>query len=125
MVVSQWTSALDLCSDYLNENNIRHVRFQGSMSVREKNEAIQYVHRLRRVSRHLLIDSSHLQSLHEEAPYQSGTSPTQDPVTPCLLLVFPSDAHESQGWFFHAQEKPRLSMNRLVESDLISLGAIE
>lgn len=40
MVVSQWTSALDLCSDYLNENNIRHVSFKGSMSVRERNEAI-------------------------------------------------------------------------------------
>jgi hypothetical protein len=76
MVVSQWTSALDLCSDYLNENNIRHVRFQGSMSVRERNEAIQYVHQSRRVSQNLLIDPSHLQSLHEEAPYQSGTSPT-------------------------------------------------
>jgi SNF2 family DNA or RNA helicase len=41
MVVSQWTSALELCSDYLNENNIRHVRFQGSMSIRERNEAIR------------------------------------------------------------------------------------
>jgi hypothetical protein len=125
MVVSQWTSALDLCSDYLNENNIRHVRFQGSMSVRERNEAIQCVHQSQQASQHLLIDPLHLQSLHEEVSYQSGTLLTQDPATPCLLIVVPSDAHESQGWFLHTQRKPRLRMNRLVASDLISRGALE
>ncbi|PVG00777.1 hypothetical protein CPB86DRAFT_171952 [Serendipita vermifera] len=40
MVVSQWTSALDLCSDYLKEFGICHVFFKGSMNVRERNEAI-------------------------------------------------------------------------------------
>jgi SNF2 family DNA or RNA helicase len=41
MIISQWTSALDLCSDYLRENSVRHVRFQGNMNIRQRNEAVK------------------------------------------------------------------------------------
>ncbi|KAG8848478.1 hypothetical protein FRB91_010772 [Serendipita sp. 411] len=40
MIVSQWTSALDLCSDYLSERGIRYIRYQGNMNSRERSDAI-------------------------------------------------------------------------------------
>ncbi|CCA72471.1 related to DNA repair protein RAD16 [Serendipita indica DSM 11827] len=40
MVVSQWTSALDLCSDYLRERGISFVTYQGSMNARARTEAV-------------------------------------------------------------------------------------
>lgn len=41
MIVSQWTSVLDLCSAYLNEQDFPHVSFTGAMSLPQRGEAVK------------------------------------------------------------------------------------
>ncbi|KAF9240466.1 SNF2 family N-terminal domain-containing protein [Melanogaster broomeanus] len=41
IVVSQWTEALKLVSNYLSENQIGHVKFQGSMNRVERDKAVR------------------------------------------------------------------------------------
>ncbi|KAF5357721.1 hypothetical protein D9758_007422 [Tetrapyrgos nigripes] len=41
MVVSQWTSCLKLVSEYLDENGIAHVRYQGDMSRNERDKSVR------------------------------------------------------------------------------------
>ncbi|KIJ63774.1 hypothetical protein HYDPIDRAFT_155277 [Hydnomerulius pinastri MD-312] len=41
IVVSQWTEALKLVSDYLTENQIGHVKYQGSMNRPERDKAVR------------------------------------------------------------------------------------
>ncbi|KAF9517774.1 hypothetical protein BS47DRAFT_1389493 [Hydnum rufescens UP504] len=40
MVISQWTSVLELCSAYLDENRFRHVIFEGKLSIAQRNERV-------------------------------------------------------------------------------------
>lgn len=41
LVVSQWTQCLDLVSNYLLENHIGHVKYQGDMSRSQRDKAIR------------------------------------------------------------------------------------
>jgi len=41
LVISQWTGCLNLVSEYLTENNIVHVKYQGSMNRRERDTAVR------------------------------------------------------------------------------------
>ncbi|KIJ39030.1 hypothetical protein M422DRAFT_175767 [Sphaerobolus stellatus SS14] len=41
MVISQWTSCLDLLADYLEENGFSFVRYQGDMSTKARDQAVR------------------------------------------------------------------------------------
>ncbi|KAH8916078.1 hypothetical protein BT69DRAFT_1270851 [Atractiella rhizophila] len=41
VVISQWTSCLDILANYLSENNIRHVSYTGDMKADERAEVVQ------------------------------------------------------------------------------------
>ncbi|KAI0089494.1 SNF2 family N-terminal domain-containing protein [Irpex rosettiformis] len=41
LVISQWTQCLDLVSNYLTENGILHVKYQGDMTIRKRTQAVQ------------------------------------------------------------------------------------
>ncbi|KAF8327231.1 P-loop containing nucleoside triphosphate hydrolase protein [Cantharellus anzutake] len=40
VIVSQWTSVLDLCASYLEENGFKHVMYSGRLSPRQRNDSI-------------------------------------------------------------------------------------
>lgn len=42
MILSQWTSMLDIVSVYLDENQIPYLRFQGDMSRAERDKTVQH-----------------------------------------------------------------------------------
>ena len=41
LLVSQWTGCLSLISDYLTENGIPHVKYQGDMSRNKRDQAVK------------------------------------------------------------------------------------
>ena len=41
ILVSQWTSALQLLSDYLSERHVAHVKYQGDMSRNARDAAVR------------------------------------------------------------------------------------
>ncbi|KAF7350506.1 putative ATP-dependent helicase C23E6.02 [Mycena venus] len=42
LIVSQWTGCLNIVSDYLTENGILHVKYQGDMTTSKREQAVQH-----------------------------------------------------------------------------------